>query len=104
MKELTALRQIAEAQAGASRAQVDAFFNKLESEVEAAYDAIGRIRTTIQSQVLSDMVKALGMPATETKALKMDAESAWAAIRKLESEVNDTYMAVATAADDAASK
>lgn len=95
MKELTQLKKLTEAKAG-TRAAVDAFFNKVEDEVELAYDAVVKVRTTLQSAVLTNMVKDLGHPATESKAAKDAAEAAYMAIRKLEGEFNDLHRALAT--------
>ncbi len=102
MKEFTALKALTEVTKPAgktNRQRADEFFNGVETSVEDLFTTIVGLRKKLQSQVLTDLVRDLGMPVTETKMLKEDVESAYQAIRKLEQEMNDTYMAVATAAD-----
>jgi hypothetical protein len=100
MKELSSLKKLAEGKGKSNRKRVDEFFNHLDLAHEEAQDPVGRMRTTLQSTVLKDLVKSFGMPVTESKAAMKAAEDAWTAIRSLEGELNDLYMALATAADE----
>lgn len=99
MIELKKLRTLAEA-GRTERDAVDQFFSRLETEVEAAYDAIKVIRTSLQSQVLTDMVKRLGHPATESKDAKADVETAFQALRAVEEEISDLYRALAMSSEN----
>lgn len=96
MKELTSLKKLAEAESkNGGRGPIDTFFNKLQDEIEGAFESVKKVRLTLQSQVLTDLVKVNGHPATESQPAKYSAKSADEAIRKLEEEVNDLYRALA---------
>lgn len=102
MKELSSLKTLAEGKfvKPGTQSSVDLFFSKLQDEVEDAYEGIKTIRATLQSRVLTDMIKSLGHPATESKSAKEDAETAWNAIRSLEEEINDLHMALSISMSD----
>ena len=97
MKKLTKLQSLVEA-AGSSKKSgksVAGLMLKIEDEVEKAYDAVTKIREQLQSQVITDYLKAEGFPATETKAAKACAETAFQAMKKLEGEILDLIQAFA---------
>lgn len=97
MKELSALRKLAEGTGNtAAAAKVRKMFNELEDKMEAASDGIEGVRTMLQSAVLSDLLKQEGFPATESSACKKAVEAAFVAMNKAYGEVQDLHMALGT--------
>ena len=95
MKQLSKLQALVETASSEGREPIDKFFNKLEDEVEAAFECVKKIKLTLQSQVLTDLVKSNGHQASESQMAKQSAKAADEAIRKLEEEINDLHKALA---------
>ncbi len=94
MKQLSKLQSLVEAAGAGKTKSIGGMLLKLEDEVEKAYDAVTKIREKLQSNVITDYLKAEGFPATESKAVKESAEAAYQALRKLEGEMLDLIQAV----------
>lgn len=93
MKELSTLKMLAE-KAGGNEDKIMKFVRDLDDLAEDAYEAISKLREKMQSQVLTDTLKAEGFPATESKAAKEAVNAAFEAVKKANNEVADLYMAL----------
>ena len=96
MKELTALKMIAESDAAkaAGSRKVFKMFDPLVDKMEKAYDATKEVSETLQSQVLTDLLKQEGFPATESAAAKRTAEAAFKAVREANEQLLDLFQAL----------
>lgn len=94
MKQLSKLQSLVEAAGSPKKNSIGGMLIKIEDEVEKAYDAVTKIREKLQSNVITDYLKAEGFPATESKAVKASAEAAYQAMKDLENQMLDLIQTV----------
>ena len=96
MKELTALKKLVEQDAAkaAGSKKVFKMFDPLVDKMENAYDNIKAVSDTLQSQVLTDLLKQEGFPATESAAAKRTAEAAFKAVKEANEQLLDLFQAL----------
>lgn len=93
--KLTKLQSLAE---GTSKddgqTKVFKIMDPLTDLIESADENVTKIMEKLHSDVLTDLLKQEGFPATESKAAKDAAKAAVAAVRKLHEELMDLHMSL----------
>lgn len=94
MKQLSKLQSLVESARAPKKNPLAKMLLKLEDEVEKAYASVQKIREQIQSQTITDYLKAEGFKATESKGVKTAVEAAYEAMRELEEQMLDLIQSV----------
>lgn len=93
--KLTKLQSLAE---GTSKddgqTKVFKIMDPLTDLIEPAYENVTKIMEKLHSDVLTDLLKQEGFPATESKAAKDAAKAAHDAVGKLYQELDDLHMSL----------
>lgn len=90
--KLSKLKQLAEGKDNGQKTKD--MLDRLVSEMEGAFQAVKKVQEQLETTVLTDLLKAEGFPATESKAAKDAVKAAAKAVSVANNELEDLLMAI----------